>query len=55
MNAEVRQIRTAAEQGLTDEFVAARHMLPGSSSIAALRADAFGRFTETGLPHRRVE
>lgn len=52
MNAEIRHIRTAAEQGLLDAFAAHRETLP---SIAGERADAFRMFEEAGLPHRRIE
>ena len=52
MNAEVRQIKTAAEQGLAAEWEQAKGRLPGSS---ALREAAFRRFEVRGLPHRRVE
>jgi Fe-S cluster assembly protein SufD len=55
MNADVRQIRTAAEQALGDAFAAARPRLPGRSEVAALRDAAFERFNTLGLPHRRVE
>ena len=55
MNAEVRQIRTAAEQGLLDAFRAARDTLPGKGEVAAARDAAFRRFEAQGLPHRRVE
>jgi Fe-S cluster assembly protein SufD len=52
MNAEVRQIRTAAEQALLDAFARHKDKLSGA---AAERADAFRMFEEAGLPHRRVE
>jgi Fe-S cluster assembly protein SufD len=52
MNAEVRQIKTAAEQALAAEWQQARGRLPGS---AARREAAFRRFAAQGLPHRRVE
>ncbi len=55
MNAELRQVKTAAEQGLADAFAAARGSLPGAAAVAALREAAFGRFVAKGLPHRRVE
>ena len=55
MNAEVRQIRTAAEQGLAEQFAHAKHALPGGGAIAALRESAFETFERQGLPHRRVE
>src|SRR5690348_183160 len=52
MNAEVRQMKTAAEQALAAEWQQARGRLPGS---AALREAAFRRFAVQGLPHRRLE
>jgi Fe-S cluster assembly protein SufD len=55
MNAEIRQIRTAAEQGLLDAFGAAKDKLPGNGAVAAARTAAFHRFEAQGLPHRRVE
>ena len=53
MNAEVRAIKTAAEQGLAAAYKAARDTLPGK--VVALRDEAFNRFDARGLPHRRVE
>jgi Fe-S cluster assembly protein SufD len=55
MNAEIRAIKTPAEQALTDAYQAARGKLPGKGAVAALREDAFQRFDARGLPHRRVE
>ena len=55
MNAEVRAIKTPAEQALTSAFEAARAALPGKCGVAALRDEAFKRFDAKGLPHRRVE
>lgn len=55
MNADIRTMKTPAEQALTAAFAAARETLPGKGAVAALRADAFARFDERGLPHRRVE
>jgi len=55
MNAELRVIKTAAEQGLADAYASAKATLPGKGAIASLRDDAFKRFEVTGLPHRRVE
>ncbi|MDB5533792.1 MAG: sufD [Hyphomicrobiales bacterium] len=55
MNAEIRAIKTAAEQGLITSFASARATLPGQGAVAALREDAFKRFEVGGLPHRRVE
>lgn len=55
MNADVRAIKTAAEQGLSAAYTAARAALPGNGAVAALRDDAFAQFEKNGLPHRRVE
>ena len=55
MNAEVRSLKTPAEQALTEAFAAAKSKLPGQGAVAALRADAFAQFDRQGLPHRRVE
>jgi Fe-S cluster assembly protein SufD len=55
MNAEVRAIKTPAEQALTSAYEGVRTALPGKGAVAALREEAFKRFDATGLPHRRVE
>jgi Fe-S cluster assembly protein SufD len=55
VNAEVAQIRTAAETALARAFSEARTRLPGDGAIAAQREAAFGVFAREGLPHRRVE
>ena len=55
MNAEVRPIKTVAETALAANFAALRRALPGAGAVAALREDAFKRFENEGLPHRRVE
>src|SRR5262245_30943494 len=55
MNADVRAIKTPAEQALSAAFAAARGKLPGSGAITALRDEAFHRFDAHGLPHRRIE
>lgn len=52
MNAEVRSLKTPAEQALAEAFAAAKAKLPG---LANARADAFAQFDRQGLPHRRVE
>lgn len=52
MNAEVRSLKTPAEQALTEAFAAAKSKLPG---LADVRAEAFAQFDKQGLPHRRVE
>jgi Fe-S cluster assembly protein SufD len=53
--AEVRTIKTAAEQKLAETFSAAKAGLPGKGAVASLREDAFRRFDTQGLPHRRIE
>ena len=53
--AQVRTMKTAAEQALASAFAAAKPKLPGKGAVAALREDAFRRFDANGLPHRRVE
>jgi Fe-S cluster assembly protein SufD len=55
MNAEVRQMKTAAETALAESFAVVRNALPGGSKVAPLREQAFKRFESQGLPHRRVE
>jgi Fe-S cluster assembly protein SufD len=55
MNVDVRPMRTAAERALADNFALARLNLPGVGEVAALREQAFGRFENDGLPHRRIE
>ena len=55
MNAEVRAIKTPAEQALSAAFATARGTLPGKGAVAAMREGAFRQFDTRGLPHRRVE
>jgi Fe-S cluster assembly protein SufD len=55
MNAEVRQMKTAAELALGEAFAVAKSKLPGQGKVADLREAAFRRFDAQGLPHRRVE
>jgi Fe-S cluster assembly protein SufD len=55
MTADVRSIKTAAEQALAEAYAGAKGKLPGQASIAALRDAAFAQFDAQGLPHRRVE
>jgi len=55
MNADVRAMKTPAEQALSTAFAAARGSLPGKGAVADLREDAFRRFDASGLPHRRIE
>ena len=55
MNAEIRTIKTPAEQALSAAFRSARGKLPGAGGVDALREAAFARFDAAGLPHRRIE
>src|SRR5215475_1350720 len=55
MSADVRAMKTPAEQAISSAFTAARGKLPGKGAVAALRDDAFRRFDASGLPHRRIE
>ncbi|MFA5951716.1 MAG: Fe-S cluster assembly protein SufD [Hyphomicrobium sp.] len=55
MKAEVRPMKTAAEQALAKSFAAAKPTLSGGTEIAERREGAFRNFEALGLPHRRVE
>lgn len=55
MNAELRQVKTSAEQALADAYASAKAKLPGEGKVVALRDAAFKRFEAQGLPNRRVE
>ncbi|WP_046865282.1 Fe-S cluster assembly protein SufD [Microvirga massiliensis] len=50
--ANMTLIKNPAEQSLADAFAAVHTSLPGN---AKLREQAFRSFSQTGLPHRRVE
>jgi Fe-S cluster assembly protein SufD len=52
MAADIRNMKTPAEQALSAAYVAARGKLPG---VADLREQSFKEFEARGLPHRRVE
>jgi len=54
MSADVRPIKTAAEQALAEAF-AARASARAGDPLASRREAAFRRFAAEGLPHRRVE
>jgi Fe-S cluster assembly protein SufD len=55
MNAELRSVKTSAEQAFTQAYQAAKGKLPGDRKVVALREAAAARFDALGLPHRRVE
>lgn len=52
MPADIRNMKTPAEQALSAAFAGARETLPG---LPDLREQAFNTFEARGLPHRRVE
>ena len=55
MNAELRSVKTNAEQALADAYQASKAKLPGGRKVAALREAAAVRFDALGLPNRRIE
>ena len=55
MNAELRSVKTSAEQTLADAYQASKAKLPGGRKVVALREAAAARFDALGLPNRRVE
>ena len=55
MTAEVRSVRTPAEQAITDSFARVLPTLPGGARVRAVREKAFAQFARAGLPTRRVE
>ncbi|MGY6645214.1 MAG: Fe-S cluster assembly protein SufD [Salinarimonas sp.] len=50
--ADVERINTPVEAAIAEHFAGVKATLPGD---AGARETAFARFTEAGLPHRRVE
>jgi Fe-S cluster assembly protein SufD len=52
MPADIRNMRTPAEQALSAAYTQVRGKLPG---VPDLRDEAFKQFEARGLPHRRVE
>ena len=52
MVADIRNMKTPAEQALSAAYAGSRGKLPGA---ADLREQAFKQFEARGLPHRRVE
>jgi Fe-S cluster assembly protein SufD len=55
MAAELKVIRTPAEQALIERFPAVKSALPGKGEVVRLRDAAFDFLARRGLPHRRVE
>ena len=50
-------LKTRAEQGFADQFIAGKAGLPGAGNawVEGLRDTAWKTYAATGLPHRRVE
>src|SRR4051812_18065077 len=55
MAAELKLVRTAAEEALVARFPAAKASLPGDATVLKMREGAFDLLAKRGLPHRRVE
>jgi Fe-S cluster assembly protein SufD len=55
MAAELKLVRTAAEEALLARFPAAKAALPGDAAVLKMRETAFDLLAKRGLPHRRVE
>jgi Fe-S cluster assembly protein SufD len=55
MAAELKVVRTPAEEALVRRFPAVKASLPGGAELVRLRDAAFDLFAKRGLPHRRVE
>ncbi len=53
----VEVLKTKAEQGLADQYTAARSGLPGAGNgwAEGLREAAWETYSSAGLPHRRIE
>ncbi len=48
-------MKTKAEQALTEAFEVNAAKLPGNTAVSEARRDAIGKFSTSGLPHRRIE
>jgi Fe-S cluster assembly protein SufD len=55
MSAEIRPIKTLAEEALAKSYAGAKATLPGGKEIESRRDAAFRQFESGGLPHRRIE
>jgi Fe-S cluster assembly protein SufD len=55
MAAELKLVRTAAEEALVARFPAVKGSLPGDAAVLDMREAAFELLAKRGLPHRRVE
>jgi Fe-S cluster assembly protein SufD len=55
MAAELKLVRTPAEETLVARFPAVKASLPGDAAVLDMREAAFDLLAKRGLPHRRVE
>ena len=55
MAAELKLVRTAAEDALIQRFPAVKPTLAGDAAVLKMREAAFDLLAKRGLPHRRVE
>jgi Fe-S cluster assembly protein SufD len=55
MAAELKLVRTTAEDALVARFPAAKASLPADATVLKMREGAFDLLAKRGLPHRRVE
>jgi Fe-S cluster assembly protein SufD len=55
MAAELKLVRTPAEDALVARFPAAKASLPGNGTVLKMREAAFDLVAKGGLPHRRIE
>ena len=55
MAAELKLVRTPAEEALVERFPAVKSSLPGGAAVLKMREAAFDLLARRGLPNRRVE
>src|SRR5215218_11328630 len=55
MAAELKLVRTPAEDALVERFPTAKASLPGNTTVLKMREAAFDLVAKGGLPNRRVE
>jgi Fe-S cluster assembly protein SufD len=55
MAAELKLVRTAAEEAIVARFPSAKTSLAGDAGVLRMREAAFDLLAKRGLPHRRVE
>jgi Fe-S cluster assembly protein SufD len=55
MAADLKLVRTPAEEALLQRFPAVKASLPGDAAVVGLREAAFDLLAKRGLPHRRIE